>query len=449
MSRLQGGPTRRQLAQSLAALAACVPAWIAGRDAAAAPPNRSPLACLRIAAIGVGNRGETNLLSVANEQVAAMCDVDRRYLDERAERFPQARRYADYREMLAHERDLDAVIISSPDHTHAHASRLALRRGLHVYCEKPLVHRYDELAPLLDAAQRAGVVTRAGNQHHASDGYRLAAAWLASDRLGEISAAHAWTDRPFWPQAEPRDHDGAPLEKNTGKSPEKPPSHLAWDLWLGPAPVRPYRDGYHPMNWRGYWDFGGGALSDRGPHLLDPLFTGLKLGKVVEIRPSSSLVSQAMAPAWSVIKFLVARPDPLPPLSLTWYDGGKQPPREVTGVQRLPPNGCLVVGSEAKLFIPELGGAPRVLPHAGRAAPSPPSVEQSPALSHIEQWLVDCKNGNTADRSFADAAALTQLALLGNAALRAGVALERTTGMSPLEPYLKSHYRDGWTLAAE
>jgi hypothetical protein len=350
MSRLRRGLTRRRFTNSLAALAAGVPAWVAGRESAAAPPSRSRLSRLRIAAIGVGNRGETNLLSVAQEEVVAMCDVDRRYLEERVERFPKARRYSDYREMLAQEKDLDAVVISSPDHTHAHAARLAIQRGLHVYCEKPLVHRFDELAPLINAAGRAGVVTRAGNQHHASDGYRAAAAWLDSGRLGDISAAYAWTDRPFWPQGELPDKDG-PLDG-------KPPAHLAWDLWLGPASPRPYRDGYHPMNWRGYWDFGSGALGDRGPHLLDPLFTGLKLGDVLEIRPTSSPLVKEMAPTWSVIEFLVARPNPAPPLALTWYDGEKQPSREVTGIQRLPPNGCLVIGSEAKLFIPELGGNP-------------------------------------------------------------------------------------------
>ncbi|MFO0821096.1 MAG: Gfo/Idh/MocA family oxidoreductase [Pirellulales bacterium] len=447
MSRLRRGLSRRHFTNSLAAIAAGVPAWVAGRGSAAAPPRRSPLSRLRIAAIGVGNRGETNLLSVAQEEVVAMCDVDRRYLEERAERFPNARRYSDYRDMLAREQDLDAVVISSPDHTHAHAARLAMRRGLHVYCEKPLVHRFDELAPLLNAARQAGVVTRAGNQHHASDGYRAAIAWLDSGRLGDISAAHAWTDRPFWPQGELPDK-AMPLDA-------QPPAHLAWDLWLGPAPPRPYRDGYHPMNWRGYWDFGSGALGDRGPHLLDPLFTGLKLGDVVEIRPTSSPSAKEMAPAWSVIDFLVARPNPAPPLAVTWYDGGKQPPREVTGIQRLPPNGCLVIGSEAKLFIPELGGTPRVLPNPGRSAPSPPRLDEAPALPHIEQWVVDCKNGGSTDRSFADAAALTKLALLGNAALRTGHTLrwdakaQRVLGDSAIQPYFTSRYRDGWTLPAE
>lgn len=436
MSRTGSTSSRRRfLGRGVGALLAAG-VWTEGRAARA----RSPAEKLRIAAIGVGNRGETNVLTVAGEEVAALCDVDRRYLDERGERFPQARRYADYRELLDRERDLDAVVISSPDHTHAHVARWALQRRLHVYCEKPLVHSLGELPPLVEAARRADVITQTGNQHHASFGYRRAVAWLESGALGDITAAHAWTDRPFWPQG------------GTRPAPERPPDHLAWDLWLGPVPERPYAANYHPMNWRGYWDFGTGVLGDRGPHLLDSLVTGLKLGGPAEIRAESSPVTEDMAPEWSVVEFRFERPAPAPALRVVWYDGGQQPPRAVTGIERLPPNGCLVIGSEAKLFIPELGGEPRVLVAAGRTPPPPPRDDPRPLLAHMDEWLAACRSGVRTSSDFADGARLAEICLLGNVALRWGRPLRwdalrhKAIDAPGVERYLDRPYRAGWEI---
>ncbi len=412
MSRLIRLATRRRfLLQSTRSLLA------AGVWSTAGPASaRSSLERLRIAAIGVANRGETNVLSVAKENVVALCDVDRRYLDERRERFPDARTYADYRELLDRERDLDAVIISTPDHTHAHAAILALRRRLHVYCEKPLVHRHAELEPLVSAAKRAEVATQTGNQHRASDGYRRAVAWLQTGVLGAIREVHVWTDRPIWRQA-----GGRPASQPI-------PPYLDWDLWLGPAPERPYAAGYHPLNWRGFWDFGGGALGDRGPHLLDPLVAAWDLPPPSEITAQSHGATDEMAPEWSIVQFTFPRTPRMnveaPVWRLTWYDGGKQPSPETTGIARLPNNGCLVMGSEGRMFLPELGGEPRLLGAAGRNAPAVPRVEIAPASSHIDEWLEACRGRGRTSSPFLYGARLTEICLLGNVALRAGRSLK-------------------------
>lgn len=427
-------PSRRQLLGRSAGAVLAAGVWSSARLL----PARSALERLRVASIGVGNRGETNTLEAAGEELVALCDVDQRYLDQRSQRFPDARCYADFRELFAEERELDAVIISTPDHTHSVAARWALSRRLHVYCEKPLVHSLGELSPLLAAARRAGTVTQTGIQHHSSDGYRQARAWLAAGVLGPVTAIHAWTDRPFWPQ-------GGALRPR----PVTPPLHLSWDLWLGPAAARPYSPEYHPMNWRGYWDFGSGALGDRGPHLLDPVIQGLNLPAPQEVRATSSRVTGEMAPEWSRVEMDFRRGAAEPPLRLTWYDGGQQPPREVTRVERLPPNGCLVVGAAGRLFIPELGGPPRLLFPAGKLVPEPPQVAPE-ETSHVRAWLGACRAGTPASTDFEYGARLTLLCLLGNLALRRGRPLrwdgERQTLIDApdVAAWVQPPQRPGW-----
>ena len=367
--------------------------------------SRSPNSKLNIAAIGVANRGETNLLSVASENIVALCDVDQSFLDEREERFPSAKQYRDFREMLQRD-DLDAVVVSSPDHTHALASLLALKRGLHVYCEKPLAHSVAEVRAMADAAAVAkadGRVTQTGVQHHSTPGYYLAVEWVRSGVLGEVREVHAWTDRPFWPQA---------IKRPAGK--HAAPRNLDWNLWLGPAPERPYAPGYHPLNWRGFWDFGTGALGDRGPHLLDPVFTALNLGWPTRVDAVSKGANDETGPESSVVSLEFDR------LKLTWYDGDKQPAPELAGVRTLPANGALLIGSEAKLFIPELGGRPTLIMPKDKPRPAEPKLERPPPESHYAEWLAACRGEGAVSCDFAYGAKLTGACLLGNIAIRAG-----------------------------
>lgn len=395
---------------------------------------------LRIAAIGVGNRGETNVLSVRDEQVVALCDVDERYLDERSERFPGAALYRDYREMFERER-LDAVVISTPDHAHAHAALLAMRRGLHVYCEKPLATTIAETRRMAAAAARHRVITQTGNQHHATRGYRRAIQLLQSRVLGDVAEVHCWTDRPFWPQGK--------AERPPASA---PPRHLAWDLWLNTAPERPYADGYHPMNWRGYWDFGTGATGDRGLHLIDPVYSGLKLTLPSQVTAESAGVNAETLPEWSIVRYEFPERGDQPPVRLTWYEGGKQPPAERTNIAQLPPNGSLLIGSRARMFIPEMGGLPRLLPNPGMDLPALPAEPENPLPSHFEDWLAACRQRRPASFDFAVGARLTETCLLGNLAVRTGTTIRwdaaagRAVENPAVDALLDRKYRAGWEL---
>lgn len=394
---------------------------------------------LRIGAIGVGNRGETNVIDARDEQIVALCDVDRRYLEERGQRFPQARLYRDYRELLDRE-TLDAVIISSPDHTHAHAALLAIKRGFHVYCEKPLGATIVETRRMAAAAKRRSVVTQFGNQHHSTAGYQQAIDWIRGGVLGEVREVHSWTDRPIWPQGVSQRPPAQPV-----------PEALDWNLWLGPAAERDYNEAYHPINWRGFWDFGTGALGDRGPHHLDVPFAALRLGLPAQVSATSSPVTTESAPEWSVVTFEFPARESLPPVRLVWHDGGKQPPAELAGVARLPRNGVLLIGDRAKLYVPELGGAPRLLTLPGRDPPKTPPP--GPAVStHLEDWLEACRTNGPTRCDFQYGAQLTELCLIGNLAIRTGQTIRwnaaegRPEDSSAPQALLDRSRRTGWEL---
>lgn len=422
---------------SLAAAVAGVGFW---SEVARGEP-RSALEKLRLGAIGVGHRANVHLTEISGEDVVALCDVDDRSLDPVVhERFPSAATYHDFREMLERER-LDAVVVTTPNHTHFHASLLAVRRGLHVYCEKPLAHSVDQLRRLATAARERGVVTQTGNQHHSSDGYRRAVELVQAGVVGEVREIHSWTSRPWWPQG-------------IGRPAETPatPDELHWDLWLGPAPERPYHPAYHPVNWRGWWDFGDGALGDMGPHLLDPAVWALELGAPTTIAAESSPVNAETAPEWSIVRFEFPQRGKLPPVRLTWYDGGKQPPDEVTRVRRLPAHGTLLLGSRARLFIPQLGKPPVLVPNDkdDRIEQPQPYLPVSPG--HQQQWLLACKGEGQTGSDFTYGANLTEICLLGNIAIRTGKKLAwdaaqmTVTNCPEANQFLRRDYRPGWEL---
>ena len=253
--------------------------------------SASPSEKLNIGVIGVGGRGSDNLAALADENIAALCDVDERELQPVAARYSKAKTHRDFRKLIE-QNELDAVVIATPNHTHAVAAIAALRRGLHVYCEKPLAHTFDEAQRMVAAAHDTRCVTQMGNQHHASAGYRRAVQILQSGVLGDVREIHAWTSRPLWPQGIARPTDAVKVH-----------TELDWDLWLGPAPSRPFNAAYVPRKWRGWWDFGGGALGDFVPHILDPVYEGLRLGAPTSISPESSPVNDETLPEWSIVRF--------------------------------------------------------------------------------------------------------------------------------------------------
>ena len=406
--------------------------------------TKSPNERLQIGVIGAGGRGIDNLAGVAGEDIAALCDVDERFLGEAATRYPKARRFRDFRKLLQAD-DLDAVIVASPDHTHAVAALTAMRRGLHVYCEKPLAHNLTETELMARAAKQSKVATQMGNQFHAAAGYRRVVQILQAGVLGEVREVHAWTSRPVWPQGIHRPQAGQAV-----------PDRLDWDLWLGPAPRRPYHQAYHPRDWRGWWDFGSGALGDFLPHLLDPIYEGLRLTAPTKIKATSSAVNDETAPKWSMLEFHfptgVFGGDQRRPVIVHWYDGGKQPPPEKAGVKRLPGSGALVVGELGKLFVPTHGKPPIVLPANSGERPELPDPLPPRELSHWQEWIAACKSGGATSSSFAYGANLTDVALLGNVAIRVGEPIEwdpdrrRVANLEKANDFLAREYRRGWEV---
>jgi len=416
-------------------LAAAAPATAIGVFSQTPAASGAAVAAkLRIGFAGTGGRGLNNLHELAGENVAALCDVDARNLAAARRLWPDATVFRDYREMFASP-GLDAAVISTPLHTHAHAAAAAMKAGLHVYLEKPLAHSIFESRLLAGLAlKHKQLKTQLGNQHHAAAGYRRASEIIASGALGDISAVHCWTSRPIWPQGGTRP-----------QKPQQPPETLDWNLWLGPAPWRPYHESYLPMFWRGWWDFGAGALVDMAPHLLDVVFQNLQLKAPFTVVAETSEVNQEMAPAWSIVKYGFPQRGGLPPLQLTWYDGGKRPGRDITGVARPPSNGVMLLGSKARLFVPQLGRRPVFLPRnaAGRAPASKlPEAAGATLLTHQQQWAAACKSGEATTSPFSDAARNCELTLVGNLAIKTGQAVH----WKPASAVKKPQFRKGWEL---
>ena len=427
--------SRRRFLGHGAAAASLLGVWSA---AEAAPPN-SPTEKLNLGLVGVGHRGIDNMEGVKGENIVALCDVDRQYLEKIQWRFPDAAVYRDFRQMFERP-DLDGVVISTPDHTHFHAAMMALRRGLHVYCERPLAQTIDEVRRLAAEAEMRSLATQMGNQHHNSDGYCRVVEWVQSGELGQVREVHVWTNRPLWPQGLQRSDEQPPI-----------PPNLEWDLWLGPAPWRPYHPSYHPMTWRGWWDFGAGALGDMGPHLIDPAFRALQLAPPTSVQAESSPVTDESAPEWSIVEFEFAARGDLPPVKLIWYDGGKKPPAEAIGTANPPKNGALLIGERGSLFVPERGGKPLILARDPQDRPQPPQRTLPDSPGHYAEWIAACKGGPPASSSFPAAVDLMETCLLGNVALRAGEAIRwdrenTTTGGAQADQFLRRTYREGWEL---
>jgi predicted dehydrogenase len=410
--------------------------WLGGRGWAS---GRRPGEKLAIACIGVGGRGQANLDGVAGENIVALCDVDEPALASAAQRFPQAQKYADFRKLLE-QPGIDAVVVSTPDHTHAVAANMALQLGKHVYCEKPLTHSIFEARTLARSAAARKVATQMGNAGHSSESTRRVVELIRAGAVGPVRAVHAWTDRPIWPQG-----IGRPAA-------EPVPSTVQWDLWLGPAPERPYSAAYHPFKWRGFWDFGTGALGDMACHIIDPAFWALDLGAPLAVAAEGEPRSAESGPRAEVIRFEFPARGEMPPVTLTWYDGGRKPPAELAEGETLPDNGSLFIGDRGKLLAPHGGGGPQLLPAAQFAdfkAPEP-SLPRSPG--HHAEWILACKTGSPTGTHFGYAGPLTELVLLGIVAFRTGQRIEwdsanmRARNCPEAEPLIRREYRPGWVL---
>jgi len=404
---------------------------------------------LNIAAVGGGGRAKDDLAAVATENIYAIADVDWDNAAESFNKYGQAKRYKDYREMFDREKSIDAVIVACPDHSHTAAALLALQAGKHVYCEKPLCRTLGEVRALMRAAaDRPRLATQMGNQGHSGDGTRLIREWVEAGLIGAVHEVHYWTDRPIWPQAIDR-----PLQEYYV------PATLDWNLWLGPAPERPYNPAYEPFNWRGWWDFGTGALGDMACHIMDASFWTLDLGSPTRVVAETTEAFKETAPKSSRISYSFPAKGGRGPVTCVWRDGSLYPPRppEIAAGLPWPPSedgGQLWIGDKGKLIAGTYGGDPQLLDAQVMAeVQAHPVPQKYPRVaSHHGQWVAAAKGNGKTDSPFDGyAGPLTEMVLLGDLAVRSSGAIDVdpatgnvTTAAIPAE-WITPSYRAGWS----
>ncbi len=437
----------------LATTATTAAVTIVPRHVLGGPGHTPPSEKLNIAGIGIGGMGKGNLRQLESENIVALCDVDHNYAAGTFKRYPKAKVYTDFRKMLDKQKDIDAVVIATPDHTHAVISMEAMRRGKHVYCQKPLTHDVYESRMLAKTAKETGVATQMGIQGHSDEGGRLICEWIWAGAIGEVREVDAWCSLSYYPFG----HAGW-SSKWSRRPKETPPvpSTLDWDLWLGPAPKRSYHPAYHPAVWRCWWDFGCGMMGDRGAHTLDPVFWALKLGHPTSVEASSLDLNPETHPVASIVTYKFPARGDLPPVKLTWYDGLRAPrPIELEDGRRLGnvEGGALFKGSKGKLMAGVYGEGARLIPESRmKEYKQPPKTIPRVKSSHEMDWVRACKDGQPAGANFEYSGLLTEVCLLGNVARRVDARIEwdpvnmKVTNLPEANKYVRTQYREGWSL---
>ena len=429
---------------------------------------------IRIAGIGIGGKGESDIKQAGQlMEVAALCDIDEQRLGKRGEEFPAAKKYFDYRKLLDEmAKEIDAVTVSTADHHHAPASVRAMRLGKHVYCQKPLTQTVAEARRMREEARTNKVCTQMGNQGSALNGLRRAVELIHAGTLGAVREAHVWTNRPahYWKQA----------PDITSRPKEAPvPRHVHWDEWIGPAPMRPYavafapRPAYHPHDWRGYWDFGTGALGDMACHTANMAFRALKLGAPIAVLAEAGEINPETYPAWAHIQYMFAARNDMPACTLHWYEGSRDknrvlPPEELLAKllkkgEKLADSGSILVGDKGVLFSPNDYGAQfRLTPEKNFAGiqtthpeKGPEGVDRDNDPQMKKEWAEAIRAGKPelASSNFDYAGQLTETMLMGNIAVRfAGQKLEwdaaklRFTNSDTATKLVSKEYRKGWEV---
>ncbi len=389
---------------------AIVPRHVLGRG------RRAPSDTVNVACIGVGGMGANDVKGVAKAgaNIYALCDVDEHQAAASFTAFPKAKRFKDFRVLLEKEgKNIDAVTVSTPDHTHTVAGMMAMKMGKHTRIQKPLARTLWEVRQLVETARKAKVATQMGNQGHAGEGTRQIREWVEAGAIGTVREIQLWTNRPIWPQAIER-----PLDEYYT------PPWIDWDLWLGPAPARPYHPAYAPFKWRGWWDFGTGALGDIACHSMDASFWALDLGYPTRIEPESTKLFAESAPACSRITYTFAAKGNRPEVKVVWRDGSLYPSR------------------------------PKEVGDPGAEIIAHPPAQKYPRLESVyAEWIAACKGGTPAGANFpGHAGPLTEMVLLGNLAVRTAQVLEIDSHTGevanakiPAE-YVRSEYRSGWSV---
>jgi predicted dehydrogenase len=447
---------RRRFLQSTAY--AGVGFWLARRPALAGV--KSPNEKVNIACVGVGGKGSSDTDQAGNYgNIVAICDVDDQRLEAKARRFPDAKKYCDFRKMLEEmDKQIDAVVVSTPDHTHAPASLMAMKMGKHVYCQKPLTHTVHEARQMRETARRHRVATQMGNQGTASNGIRQAVEIIRSGAIGNVREVHVWTNRPFgfWrqaPEVVARPSDTPPI-----------PPHVHWDEFLGPAPYRPYHSAYHPFAWRGWRDFGTGALGDMACHTANLPFMALKLGLPKSVWAENGEVNPETYQGWANITYEFPEREGMPSVKLIWHEGAR------SGVRNLPhpdllfgerpsDSGSLLIGDKGTMYSPsDYGANYRLLPAKNFEGYTPPA----PTLPRLEggnidanmkmEWVRAIQGGPPPTSNFDYAGTLTEAILLGNVAVQTGHKIEynarrgHITNCREAVDFLKTEYRVGWRV---
>ena len=441
-------PSRREFLGTTAAAGAftILPSGIISRAGRLAPSDKLNVAC-----IGVGGQGWSDVRGMSSENIYALCDVDDRSADRAYKAFPNAKRYKDYREMMDKEaKNIDAVTITTPDHSHAAAAMLALHAGKHVYVQKPLARTVHEVRALMaEAAKRPKQSTQMGNQGHAAEGVRQIREWFDAGILGDVREVHLWTNRPIWPQAIDRPQQAFNV-----------PPALDWNLWLGPSPERPYNPAYAPFNWRGWWDWGTGAMGDMACHIMDASFWTLQLRYPTRVIPESTLLYSETAPKSSRITYEFGARGNLPPVTIVWRDGGLLPPRPenwpaTEAWTNDDAGGQLWIGSKAMLNAGTYAENPRLVnPDQDKALKANPPAQKFARTGGVHaEWIAAIKGGTQPGSNIAGyAGPLTEMIVLGNLAVRAGrtIELDPATGRILTngipEEWMTPRYRSGWTL---
>jgi hypothetical protein len=432
--------------------------WVAGSTVWA--ESKSPNEKLDIGVIGAGGKGASDTKDCSSENIVALCDVDDKSAGETFKKFPKAKRYRDFREMLEKEK-LDAVIVSTPDHIHAVAAVTAMKLGKHVFVQKPLTHDIYEARVMRETAAKYKVATQMGNQGTATEGLRRAAELIQAGAIGPVKDVHIWTNRPIWDQGDLGllRHSGVRATLHDDKPANQPvPSHMAWDLWIGPAPFRPYDACYAPWHWRGWWDFGTGAVGDMACHTANMPYMALKLGAPTTVEAESAPINPETYPVWSTLRYQFPARADMPPVNVTWYDGSigrKQnlPPADLWSGLKLDKSGSLLIGEKGMLYSPgSYAEQIKLLPEEKfRDYKGPePTIPRSPG--HHKEWILACKGGPKAMSNFDYAGPLTEAMLLGLVALRTGKRIEwdpvnlKAKGCPEADPVIRREYRKGWSL---
>ncbi len=430
--------------------------WIASRSGA--EESKSPNERIAMASVGVAGRGseDSDDAGKAGDMVA-ICDVDETRLNKAGDKkFPKAKRYADFRKMFEEMgKSIDAVTVSTPDHVHAAVAIMAMRMGKHCFCQKPLTRSLYEARLMADVAREMKVATQMGNQGTAAAPLRKTAAAIQSGILGDVKEIHVWTNRPIWPQG------------GTRPKPAECPKTLNWDIWIGPAKMRIYADGYHPFKWRGWWDFGTGALGDMACHTMNMPYWAYDLRDPISVQADTSGHNKDSFPASSKIVYEFPATDKRPAVKLFWYDGGNLPEEQVIGPmyelfgkeiekdKELLKSGCVVVADKDTLYVPG-DYADNFIRLSGNKPL--PEVQFVKSPGHFQEWVRAIKGGEPAKSNFPDySGPLTETVLLGNLAVWVAdkghgekilwdAKNLKCTNIEGLEPLIKPNYRPGFTL---